>query len=440
MISPARLAGPAAVALGTALLAVAALGWILPAASQPAALVPVMLLAVGGGTVALLRPRWVLPAWAGLTWASIGEHWFGGLSPVQMGAIALVVAGLWRARADVVVLRRTALVCALIGLPAIAAGLLAADGSGFPVQLLRTLPFLAVGALVVRDDEDVELLATGLTLAGLFLGAGAVWSVLVGPSALFAVNESSAVFDYEAPRAAGPFGEANFFALSLAVLLPFAVHLVRRGGAHAVLGLTASLALGAGIMATGSRGGAVAAAVGLFAFALMAGGRTARVMVTAAVLVTLALVPLFAEQTVGARGRATEGRLTENQVALAMFADHPVTGIGPGGYTIAYRDYARGIGSDPRVQREPHSLPLEILSEQGLAGALGWLTALAVVGSAVAGGGLRRRVAGQPLIAALIAYGAGSLFLHGSQLRLLMILLGVALAAGLASRRQAVTP
>src|SRR5206468_863211 len=116
--------------------------------------------------------------------------------------------------------------------------------------------------------------------------------------------------------------------------------------------------------------------------------------------------------------RTVAGRLTENRIAVAMFRDRPLLGVGPGRYRERYRDYARRIGNDVRPVREAHSLPLQIAAEQGLIGLLGWMSAAL----AIAATALRRRVfdhlAGRALGAALATYATGSLFLHGSQLRL----------------------
>jgi len=52
-----------------------------------------------------------------------------------------------------------------------------------------------------------------------------------------------------------------------------------------------------------------------------------------------------------------------------MFADHPVFGVGLNNYSENYQKYSREIGLDPRrEQRDPASLYLQLLAEQGLIG------------------------------------------------------------------------
>jgi O-antigen ligase len=116
-----------------------------------------------------------------------------------------------------------------------------------------------------------------------------------------------------------------------------------------------------------------------------------------------------------------------------MLADHPLLGVGPGNYPTFYRDYSRRIGNDARVQREPHSLPLEIAAEQGAAGLLGWtLMIVGLVGYALRRG-VARRPAGRTVLLALATYATGSLFLHGSALRLAYLLIGMLIAVAACS-------
>ncbi len=428
MITRARLEPTAAllIAVGAAVLGAALLLVTIPAASAPETTIPVLVIVAAGGAVLLLRRDWLLAGWAVIVWSAIGQHYFGGLpSPVEVGAIALLVVGLWLRREDVVYIARVALIVALIGLPWLATGLLVESGPVVPRALTHDLPLLAVTALVCRGRVDARRVLTALVALGIVLGVGAVWSVRVGPTELFPLNGSSAVFEYEAPRAAGPFGEANFFALSLVVLLPAALMLLTGARWERYLGAAGALALTAGIFATGSRAALVALVIALVGTAVL---QRSRRMLIACLVAALVSVPLFSDQLSGASSRATSGRQSEAFIALAMAAEHPVTGVGPEQYPERYRDYARQVGSDPRTDRESHSLPLEILSEQGLVGALGWLAALAVMIGVIVRGRLLDHAEGRTLVLTLATFAAGLLFLHGSQLRLLWIVAGLTLA------------
>jgi O-antigen ligase len=143
-----------------------------------------------------------------------------------------------------------------------------------------------------------------------------------------------------------------------------------------------------------------------------------------------AVTPLFGAQLTSAGDRDISARLNENRIALAMWADHPVTGIGPNQYGGLFRDYARKYGSDPRTDRAAHSLPLQIISEQGLFGVVAWCVAGLLVFRYARARDVWALPVGRAVIVALGTYLAGSLFLHGSQLRLPFILAGLIFALG----------
>jgi O-antigen ligase len=80
------------------------------------------------------------------------------------------------------------------------------------------------------------------------------------------------------------------------------------------------------------------------------------------------LVPTGNDQVVDTSFR---GRLSENTVAIRMFQDNPILGVGLGNYRAQYQDYSRNLGIDNRREpRSPASLYLELLAEQGVVGML----------------------------------------------------------------------
>jgi O-antigen ligase len=60
--------------------------------------------------------------------------------------------------------------------------------------------------------------------------------------------------------------------------------------------------------------------------------------------------------------------------ALKMFRDHPLTGVGPGGYNRLFSSYYAGSLDGQRSWASAHNLYLHQLAERGLAGALALLT------------------------------------------------------------------
>src|SRR5690606_26811454 len=109
------------------------------------------------------------------------------------------------------------------------------------------------------------------------------------------------------------------------------------------------------------------------------------------------------------------GRVDEWRVAVRVIADHPITGVGPEGYRIAFaegvdRAYERAHGRDPLPDRA-HSAPLDVALAGGVGALLAWGVLVVLVGRACvrvvrAGPGWRRGVA-----VGLIAHGVGLLFL-----------------------------
>lgn len=400
---------------------------VLPAISRRPDLASLLFVAAAVGIVILARPQWLVPAFIAFTWTAIGAAHFGGVSPVEFGGVALLAVAAVNALNRREVARDALVVMALLGLPLIAASLLSVEQPALPFDRLRDLTFIFLTALTVRGQLGMERTVTMLAAVGVFLGLGAVHSVLVHPTALFPLQlEASGL---EVPRAAGPFQESNFYALSMAALLPFALYVGARGGAWRALGFFSALSLLAGVLATGSRGGLVATIAGVILFALWA--RQRRLLWTALAVMLLAVVvllPLFSTQVESSTKRSVGGRATENRIAVAMFADHPLTGVGPGEYMNLYREYSRKIGNDPRPVRASHSLVLESAAEQGLIGLAGLLgVGLALIG-AVRRHGVHRTLVGRALLSSLLIYAIGSLFLHGSQLRLPYVLIGLVLA------------
>jgi O-antigen ligase len=408
----------------------AALGTLQITAARPAA-APLVVAGCAVAIVLIRWPRWVLPAFAALTWTAIDASLLGGLpSPIQYGGIALAGAGAVRAARVPSIAAEPLRVVGLLAAAVVISWLAAGDRTGLViVDPLRDLLFLLIGAWCVRGRADVDRTLTALAAVGVLLGGGAVWSVLVAPSTLFPVVSEGVGH----LRAAGPFGEPNFFALSLATLTAPAIVLLRRGGGRSLLGAASLLAIVAGILATGSRGALLATGFAVIAIAVT-GDRRSRVIAVLAVVAVLGMIPFFGGQLGGAEGRTVAGRASENLIALTMASDHPLLGVGPGGYPARYRDYARRIGNDPRSSRQPHSLPLQIAAEQGAVGLLCWLGAGLLVAAAL--WRARRYAETRTVAIAIGTYLVGSLFLHGSQLRLLYLLAGLALALGWAATHE----
>lgn len=430
-------AGAAFIALAFAVAALQTLAVrpsILPAFFIAGALVPLL----------ITRPAWIVPVFLAITWMWIGQSFFGGFSPVTMGSFVLLPLAGWFALKRPTLARETFTVFAFFALALVATALLGARGPGsISSGPFKDLAFLFIAALCVRTWRDSDRTAVALVVAGIFLGLGAVYSVRVHPTTLFPLDETKDIYGNTptgAPRAAGPFGESNFFALSLAVLVPFCLYMVGQGGRRAWLGTIGVLVLLAGDFAAQSRGGALAIGFSIVVMGFASKQPRMRAAAIALIVAAVPLVVVFGAQIQESAGRDVSGRATENLVALHMFLDHPITGVGPDQYPFFYRDYTRQYGNDPRYGREPHSLPLQIAAEEGIVGIVAWLGVGVLLIRFIFSTRVWRDPLGRAIVTAIGAYCVASLFLHGSQIRLLYVLIGLLLAHGatVAAQRRAV--
>ena len=432
-----RAIADALIAAGAVLLAATLPLIALRYLSLKPGLFPFLLGGTAVGIFLLRRPEWIVPCFIPLVWASIEASYFGGLpSPIEVGGMVLLGFATYRAVNNLSYAREVLVVCTLFALPLLAAGLVSPSGMIVPVTQLKNITFLFIVALMVRSVADVERAAVTLSGLGIFFGLGALSSIFLHPTRLFPLKEPDFAFQVIAPRAAGPIGDPNFFALIMAALVPFGLYLIAKRGKRSLLGLASVLCLIGGVFATGSRGGLIAIGFAVVGMGIVNPVPRLRIAAAAVVIGASLALPLYAVQTNDAAARSNEGRLTENLVAAAMLGDHPVTGVGPNQYPEYYRDYTRDIGNDPRPVRQPHSLPLEIAAEQGIAGLIGWLVAFLCVLRFAWHRGVARLLIGRTVLVSVATFMVASLFLHGDTVRILFMLLGILLAMGYALSRE----
>jgi O-antigen ligase len=259
-------------------------------------------------------------------------------------------------------------------------------------------------------------------------------------------------------RLAGPLGDPNFFAQILIIAVPLALAVAwsedrwtRRGPA-----LACAAILGAAIVLTYSRGGALA--LGIVLVLTLWGRRLhpRRIVVATTLLVFLLLIlPSGFTRRLTTLGEIVPGseevfhpdssfenrRLLVNS-AWHMFQDHPVLGVGAGNYTRFFPEYAdrasirAGEYEGPDENHYPHNLYLEIAAETGLVGLAVFVVIvfscfwhLARASSLYRSAGhLRDAALARGLTIALVGFLASSLFLHGHFPRYLWLLFGLAAA------------
>jgi putative inorganic carbon (HCO3(-)) transporter len=256
-------------------------------------------------------------------------------------------------------------------------------------------------------------------------------------------------------RSAGPIGDPNFYALVLAVLIPIALMRVRdetRLTLRVAAAATVLLLIGA-VALTYSRGGLVTVLVALAGFALLARARLRHVLLAAAVaLPLLPVVPAHYFQriaTLASGDNSISGRTASQDVALSLFANHPLGGVGANNYTATYLPYAIR-GNEPNAAEQSHNLYLAIAAETGILGLGAFLIAMALVvrvgwrrrAGAAARGERQAEGLATAFLAALGTYLVGVAFLPIAYPRYLWMLVGLVLAGSvtrLAPRRATTT-
>jgi O-antigen ligase len=323
---------------------------------------------------------------------------------------------------------------------------------------LLVLPLVALLASTGRRAAVAARLAVGC-LAG--LAALSVLHEVFGypPEAFGGLSQALTESDVggATARHSGPTVDPNFWAQTLTLFFPLAVSLAVVDRRSRWLWVAAGALIGVGVYLTGSRGGLLGLAVGVIAWLLLRGGWQARTALVAPLIV----VPLLAVPGLGSRlatlvdvGAAAEGagdsslvgRVVAQRAGLAMFAEHPVTGVGAGNFGLHQPDYARQLGLVDAQPRAAHNLYLQMAAEGGLPTLAGWLL---FFGAAVFVGirarillGLRdppAAVDGQSLVVGLMAgmaaWAFSSLFLHLVTFRSFLVVAGLTAALDLQARR-----
>lgn len=334
--------------------------------------------------------------------------------------------------------------------------------------------FLVVN--VVRTPESLRRAIWAVIGAGAFLASLAVLQQLSGrlyqPFGGFAGLDGgyfrgvSEVF-----RAQGPLADANYFAQILLPVAALSLAAIWRGSTRRerVLAGAAAAVCVTAIAFTYSRGGALAL------FGILAGLAFFRYLravhmagIVALFALVLMLVPGYGERlgtlssVAGSTGASTASssddlsaatRATENKAALLVFRDHPLLGVGQGGFPLFYQEYARRVGGETHTrnsstarsadieaglapEREAHNFFLAIAADMGLAGLIGYCTILVVTLHQLLRA-RRRWLAVRPdlegmatgMLLAVVGYLTAGVFLSLAFERYFWLLLGLAGAA-----------
>jgi len=234
--------------------------------------------------------------------------------------------------------------------------------------------FAGISAAQAAEREEFFARLFGVLLA--FAGGRALYETFVGLAASAArVREWAPVGDalavlgrLEQGRPYGGFSTPAALGCFLIMTIPAvgAWALGKRGGLRAV-GLGAA-ALGAGGLVATRSVTALAALAGALALAGLRRRVAPRVLVVSIAAIGLAVVcagivrpdAVFAPTREGSPWRL---RAANVRIALEIARDHPLAGVGPGGYAEAFPQYRR-LGDNE--SRHAHDLPAEFVAEWGI--------------------------------------------------------------------------
>ncbi|MBU6209066.1 MAG: O-antigen ligase family protein [Planctomycetes bacterium] len=239
---------------------------------------------------------------------------------------------------------------------------------------------IAVAAQVAAWDRRALRMIL-IACAGLVVvvAADVGWQRITGASLLRAVPGAGA-------RLAGSHGNTNDLAVA-SLMLPLGLAALPTG--WWLIGVPLAIVGGVPAWLSASRQAALAWVVGL---SVVAGARLGRRRAVIAVLAVVVAVAATVALTPALRSRAVqtwrEGAGIREQLTvygMELFVEHPVTGIGPGLFGQYYQLDAREGWSWrgtplPKVGMPwVHSLPVEVLCELGLIGAVAYAATLAIV-------------------------------------------------------------
>jgi O-antigen ligase len=290
---------------------------------------------------------------------------------------------------------------------------------------VRWLPFLALTVVLIdvaAREAPIRALITSAVAGATAAGAGAIYSLLAGGAA----------------RATGPLADPNDLAFVLVMAVPLLVA-VRRGP----LAVLAAVVLVGGAAATFSRGGALALAA---AVVWLLARRALSVRVLGVALAGIAVAVVIATQVAGpALSRAlheksfiaesnVDTRELRWQAAARMLTDHPVLGVGPGGFRAEYAGASHNAEIDEQTP-VAHNMFLEVAAELGLP-AFAAFVGLVAVALVAAERVPRDRDAMVALQAATVAVAVAATFLSEQYYLPLWLLVALAVAAELRHRTE----
>lgn len=279
--------------------------------------------------------------------------------------------------------------------------------------------------ITITNREVFHRVVLCLIVGGTLVAIATTSEIITGVSLLQRMGRSNPDLQLNvlggyrgAMRLIGPSGDPTFYSLaqSLPGVLAFGLIFYYREWWKKALLIGALLIIGANIMGTGSRAGALAFLAGgtVVFFTCPIQHRLPKLVVVALVVV----IALTAIATSGANvaadritspgeaSRTLDLRIALWQMALHMFVDNPIVGVGTNGWGPGYFNY-KVSGASPTYLRV-HNAFMQLLAENGIAGLLSYcaLYLFAAISAFSAGlGTMDRRLKFEAMAVASLVFG-----------------------------------
>lgn len=251
----------------------------------------------------------------------------------------------------------------------------------------------------IKDKSDLKFVIWALMLAGAFMASISVFQNLTSTFDNFYWGYGgwieATTGGISNHRMTGPYGNPNAYAQALVVIVPLALDRLwheRKVHYRFLAGYTLVVSA-LTIFFTYSRNGFVTLILTVSFLFIMRRPKFVSLAITLLLgVILIQFLPVSYEERIStlfqfSSGSTTKvadesfrGRISENIAAWMMFKDNPLFGVGLDNFQVNYQEYSRQIGLDSRrEERSPASFYLELLSEQGLVGALMFMVFIGLV-------------------------------------------------------------
>lgn len=327
------------------------------------------------------------------------------------------------------------------------------------VDWLKDFAILIIMVQLCDEEKSFKTVLWALILSAAFIASLSWYHTFTGDTGndFFGLAKSGVhqiIGDVDDVRVTGPLDDPNFYAQILLMIFPLAAYRMLTGVSQTgrLVGTICTILIVGAAIFTYSRGGFLALVVVLGLLVLDRRYNLLKVgmvtVVTLAVLLpilpsgyvdrVLTLGDALPANTSAQSEASFRGRSSEMIIAMQMFTENPILGVGKRNYQVLYVEYSSLLGLDPRLEdRQAHSLYLELAAEMGMLGILSFSGILVALFISTARARRQFRELDRPDLSAwtaalqlgIVSYMITSIFLHSDYARYMWMLFAMAASA-----------